>query len=220
MAKKPSILSGPRRDRERSEEALSMSIRKLTVAAVATLGLSLGAYSASAGSVNEGAALSSAKAPSTFTLVRGGGGMGGGGMGHGGGGFGGGHMGGMAMGGHMGGMGGHMGGMHFGGPGFGGRSFAGPGINRGFYGGRTAFYRPGFAGRGIYAGRGFDRGRRAVFFHGRRGFFRNGRFFPFVGVGLWDWDYGYGYGGSCYSNCLAAGYGPRFCSVNAYNFCY
>ena len=113
-----------------------MSIRKFTVAAVAALGLSLGAYSASAGPVNDGAALSSAKTPSTFTLVRGGGGMGGGGMGHGGGGFGGGIG------------GGHMGGMHFGGPGIGGRSFAAPGFNRGFYGGRTAFYRPGIAGRG------------------------------------------------------------------------
>ena len=94
-----------------------MSIKKLTVAAVAALGLSLGAYSASAGPLNEGAAFSSAKTPSTFTLVRGGeawavaawatvaavlaGAMGGGGFG---GGMGGGHMGGMAMGGHMGGM--------------------------------------------------------------------------------------------------------------------
>jgi hypothetical protein len=202
-----------------------MSIRKFTVAAVAALGLSLGAHSASAGSMNEGAALSSAKAPSTFTLVRGGGGMGGGGMGHGG--FGGGHMGGMAMGGHMGGhmggmamgghMGGHVGGMRFGGPGIGGRSFAGPGIHR-FYGGRTAFYRPGIAGRGIYAGRGVYGGRMA-FHHGHRGFWRHGHFFPFVGVGLWGWDYGYG-GGSCYWNCRAAGYGPGYCSAYAYNFCY
>jgi len=176
-----------------------MSIKRITAAAVAALGLSLGAYSASAGPVNEGAALSSANAPSTVTLVRGmGGGMGhgfGGGMGHG---FG-------------------------GGPGFGGRGMSmgmmrGPGSHG--FSGRTAFYRPGFAGRGIYAGRGFD-GRSAVFFHGRRGFFRHGRFFPLVGVGLWDWDYDYGYGGgSCYSNCLAAGYGPGFCSVNAASFCY
>ena len=56
-----------------------MSIKKLTVAAVAALGLSLGAYSASAGPLNEGAAFSSAKSPSTFTLVRSG--MGGGGIG-------------------------------------------------------------------------------------------------------------------------------------------
>jgi hypothetical protein len=122
-------------------------------------------------------------------------------------------MGGMAM-------GGHMGGMHFGGPGIGGRSFAAPGINRGFYGGRTAFYRPGIAGRGIYAGRGFYGGRTA-FHNGHRGFWRNGHFYPFigVGVGLWGWDYGYG-GGSCYWKCLAAGYDAGYCSANAYNFCY
>ena len=196
-----------------------MSIKKLTVAAVAALGLSLGAYSASAGPVNGGAALSSDKAPSTFTLVRGGGGMGGGGMGHGGGGFGGGMgHGGGGFGGGIG--GGRMGGMHYGGPGIGGRSFAGPGINRGFYGGRTAFYRPGIAGRGVYAGRSFYGGRTA-FHNGHRGYWRHGHFYPFVGVGLglWGWDYGYD-GGSCYTNCLAAGYGAGYCSANAYNFCY
>ncbi len=215
-----------------------MSIKKLTVAAVAALGLSLGAYSASAGPVNEGIApLSSATSPSTFTLIRGGGG---GGVGHGGGGgFGGGgmgHMGGGGIGGggmgHMGGFSG-MGGMRaggIGGPGIGGRFYGGaginrgfyggPGINRGFYGGRNAFYRPGIAGRGIYAGRGFNGGRSA-FFRGHRGFWRHGRFFPFFGVGLWDYGYDYGYGGgSCYWNCRAAGYGPSFCSVNAYSFCY
>lgn len=199
-----------------------MSIKKLTVAAVAALGLCLGAYSASAGPLNEGSAFSSAKALSTFTLVRGmgGGGMGGGGMGHGGGGFGGGmgggHMGGMAM-------GGHMGGMRSGGPGMGGRSFAAPGINRGFYGGRTAFYRPGIAGRGVYAGRAFAGGRMA-FHNGHRGFWRHGHFYPFagvgLGVGLWGWDDGYYGGGSCFSNCLAAGYDAGYCSANAYNFCY
>jgi hypothetical protein len=181
-----------------------MFIKKLTVAAVAALGLSLGAYSASAGPLNESIPpLSSATSPSTFTLVRG---MGGGGMG-----------GGM---GHGGGFGGGMGGGHMGGMGMGGRSFAAPGINRGFYGGRTAFYRPGIAGRGVYAGRGFPGGRTA-FHNGNRGFWRHGRFFPFVGVGvgLWGWDYGYD-GGSCYTNCLAAGYGAGYCSANAYNFCY
>ena len=84
-----------------------MSIKKLTVAAVAALGLSLGAYSASAGPVNDGVVpLPLAKHASTFTLVaHGGGGGGGGGGGHmGGGGMGGGHMGG-GFGGHMGGMG-------------------------------------------------------------------------------------------------------------------
>jgi hypothetical protein len=174
-----------------------MSIKKLGVAAIAALGLSVGAYAASAGPLNDGVAPSPlAKSPSTFTLIFHGGGGGGG------------HMGGGMAGGHFGGMGG----MHFGGPGIGARSFAGPGMNRGFHGGRTAFFRPGIAGRGFNGGR-------MAFHNGHRGFWRHGRFFPFVGVGLWDSDYGYG-GGSCYSNCLAAGYGPRFCSANAYSFCY
>ena len=186
-----------------------MSIKRITVAAIAALGLSLGAYSASAGPVSEGVALSSGKAPSTFTLVRGmGGGMGGGHMG----GFGGGHMGGFG-GGHMGAMGaGRIGGMsmgHFGGPRFGATNF---------------WVGPRFAGRfdgGRFAGRRFDGGRHAIFFHGRRGFFRHGRFFPFFGVGLYGYDYGYGYGGgSCYWNCRSAGYSPGYCNVYAYNFCY
>ncbi len=112
-----------------------MFIKKLTVATVAALGLSLGAYSASAGPVNGGIApVSLAPSPSTFTLIRGAGGGGGGGHGGGGG------MGGMGGGGHMGGAGfggGHMGGG--GGPGLGGR---------GYYSGGTAFYRPGIAGSG------------------------------------------------------------------------
>jgi hypothetical protein len=213
-----------------------MSIKKLTVAAVAALGLSLGAYSASAGPVNEGVApLSSATSPSTFTLIRGGGGgggMGGGGghMGGGGGGMarmGGGSFGGSGMahmsGGGMSRMGGNygaMGSMRAGTIG-GSRFYGSSGMNRGLSG-RSAIYRPGMAGRGIYAGRTFNGGRTALY-RGHRGYWRHGRFFPLVGVGLlgWDGDYGYGYGGdSCYSNCLAAGYGPRFCSVNSENFCY
>ncbi len=172
-----------------------MSIKKLTVAAVAALGLSLGAYSASAGPLNEGAALSSATAPSTFTLV----GHGGGGGGHGGGGG----MGGMGGGGGMGFGGGH-------GMGFSsgmGHSFGGMGMSHGsgqFYSGRTA-------GRGVYGGQ--------TAINGHRGYWRNGRFFPFYGVGLWDYGYGYG-GGSCYWNCRSAGYSPGFCSANAYSFCY
>ena len=177
-----------------------MSIKRITVAAIAALGLSLGAYSAFAGPVNQGAAsLPAAKSPSTFTLVRG---MGGGGFGGHGGGFGGG-------------MGHGFSGM--------GHGFGGMGM-RGMAFSPRAGFGPRFAG---IPNAGFNRfgrvgafnGRHAVFFHGRRGFFRHGRFFPLVGVGLWDWDYGYG-GGSCYSNCLAAGYGPGFCSVNAYSFCY
>jgi hypothetical protein len=36
-----------------------------------------------------------------------------------------------------------------------------------------------------------------------------------VGPGFW-WGGG---GGSCYWNCRAAGFGPGYCSVYAYNFC-
>ena len=75
-----------------------MSIKTIAVAAVAAFGLSVAGYSASAGAVNEGASLSSAKTPGAFTLMRSMGGVGS-------------HMG--AMGGpHMGAMGaGHFGGM-------------------------------------------------------------------------------------------------------------
>ncbi len=46
---------------------------------------------------------------------------------------------------------------------------------------------------------------------GRRGYWRGGR---------WYWYGGGYYGGSCYSNCLAAGYGPAYCSTYAYDYCY
>ena len=42
--------------------------------------------------------------------------------------------------------------------------------------------------------------------HGRRGYWRGGRW--------------YGGGGSCYWNCINAGYGPGYCSVNSWEFCY
>ena len=166
-----------------------MSIKKLTVAAVAALGLSLGAYAAAAGPVNEGAALSSAKAPSTFTLIHGHGGGHGGGPG--------------------------------GGPGFGfsGMSRA-PAMSMGgmAFAPQARFAAVPHAGIHSFGRAGaFPGGRHAVFFHGHRGFFRHGRFFPFYGVGLWDYGYG---GGSCYWNCRAAGFGPGYCSVYAYNFCY
>jgi hypothetical protein len=93
----------------------------------------------------------------------------------------------------MGGMGMRPGGMHFARPGMAGRFHGGPGI----------------AGRG-FAGR-------SAFYHGHRGYWRGGRFFPFYGVGVWDYGYG---GGSCYWNCRAAGYGPGYCSAYSYNFCY
>jgi len=57
--------------------------------------------------------------------------------------------------------------------------------------------------RGWYAGRWRHHGR----WHGRRGYWRHGH---------WFW---YG-GGSCYWNCIAAGLGPAYCSVNAWRFCY
>ena len=187
-----------------------MSIKRITVAAIAALGLSLGAYSASAGPLNQGAAsLPAAKSPSTFTLVRGG--MGGGGFG-GHGGFGGGM--GHGFGGGMGGMG-HgfgMGGMGMRGMAFGPRAGFGP-----------QFAAVPHAGFNRFGRVGAFNGRHPAFFHGRHGFFRHGRFFPLgVGVGLWGWDgYGYGYGGgSCYWNCRAAGFGPGYCSAYSYNFCY
>jgi len=191
-----------------------MSIKRITVAAIAALGLSLGVYSASAGPVNQGAAsLPAAKSPSTFTLVRG---MGGGGFGgHGGGGFGGGMGQGFSG---MGGMGHGFSGMGGMGHGFGG--MGGMGM-RGMAFSPRAGVGPRFAG---VPNAGFNRFGRVGAFngrHGQRGFFRHGRFIPFgVGVGLWGWDdYGYG-GGSCYWNCRAAGFGPGYCSAYSYNFCY
>jgi hypothetical protein len=81
---------------------------------------------------------------------------------------------------------------------------------------------------GRYAGR-FDGGRvrrfdggrfegqrfrgRTTFYHGKRGYWRGGRWFPLVGFGLYE-------GGSCYWNCREQGYGPGYCRVNAYDFCY
>jgi len=44
---------------------------------------------------------------------------------------------------------------------------------------------------------------------GRHGYWRHGH---------WFW-YGGG-GGSCYWNCINAGFGPAYCSVNAWRFCY
>jgi hypothetical protein len=149
--------------------ALSMSIKQIAVAAVAAFGLSLGAYSASAGPLNEASA---PHAPSTFTLIGHGGGHGGGG--HGG--------------------GGHGGGFHGGG-------FHGGGMRIGRVGGgHTAFYRGGRVGGRSASYRG---GR------GRGGYWRGGR-----------WYGGWYAGGSCYANCLALGYGPGYCSVYSYNFCY
>ncbi len=156
---------------------------------------------------------------STFTLIKGGGGRGGG--------FGGGHGG--FAGGH-GGFGGFGGGSH---AGFGG-AHAGFGGGHGGFGARGfASGAMGFSGRRAGAGHGFalpnprgagplrarEEGRvrfsRARFGHGR---FLHGPFFfkrfgfgrfLFPGVGIW-WVGGYGEG-SCYWNCLAAGFSADYC---------
>ena len=146
-----------------------MSIKRIMLAAAATLALSVPACAAQISPGNKSVA--SGEPKSTLTLIM-----------HGGGGFGGMHGGGgFAM--HGGGFGGtHMGGI---GPRF------GPG-------GHFRFGHP-------------------AFFHGRRGFFRHRHFFPF-GVGFYG--VGYGYGGSCYWNCRASGFGPGYCSIYSWNFCY
>jgi hypothetical protein len=43
----------------------------------------------------------------------------------------------------------------------------------------------------------------------RRGYWRSGH---------WIW-LDLGWGDSCYANCIAAGFGPSYCSIYAYNFC-
>jgi hypothetical protein len=172
------------------------------------------------------------------TLVRGGGfgggpGMAGGGFrGGGGGGFGGGP--GMGGGGFRGGGGGFGGGPAFRGGGTGGGPrFSGPGIAGPRYGGPgPAARNPGFAGpryggpprlgsKGAIGGgpRWADPGPRYSRNYGRRGgYWRGGRWYwygaPLVGLGV------YGYGSSCYNNCLAAGYGPAYCSTYSSDFCY
>jgi hypothetical protein len=37
----------------------------------------------------------------------------------------------------------------------------------------------------------------------------------------WDGPYLYGYegGGSCFAECLTAGYSPAYCSANSWQFC-
>lgn len=92
-----------------------------------------------------------------------------------------------------------------------GRTFSGgPGVStfgRSYSG--TRLYGP-QAGTRLYGSRTYGRlyTRLGVV---RRGHWRGGR---------WFWyDAGPYYGDSCYSSCRAAGYGPGYCSVYAYNFC-
>jgi hypothetical protein len=224
-----------------------MRIRYMITAAVAALGLSALGPPASAGSVAQSGAtavdnqaISGAK--STFELIRGGfgGGRGGFGGGFGGrGGFGGGFrgfgggfrsFGGMRS---FGGVGGMRGLRAFGGPRVLGGRALGPRF-RGFRG-RAAVFRGGrigprrFTGRRVFAGRGrFTKGGRFIgrrAFAGRSRFIRGRRFVRVFRGGRWIWAPAgiyagwYGYDGSCYWNCIAAGYGPGYCAVYAYNFC-
>jgi hypothetical protein len=110
------------------------------------------------------------------------------------------------------------------GPG-GGRSSGG--VSRGFSGGARGFSRGYSRGARSFsrapASRNFINrrpGSRAILrnYGGRRviGHHRHRRFIN--GAWVWVWD-DWGYGGSCYSNCLEAGYSPRYCSVYGDNFC-
>jgi hypothetical protein len=179
-----------------------MSIRQSIVAAAAAVVLSLPLYSASAGPVNEAAPAAS---KSTLTLIGERGRGGGGGMGM--------RPGGMGM--KPGGMGMRPGGMGMRPGGMGAGSFrAGPS----FSGHRFRPMGPNFGPRfGKFEGRRFEgprfRAGRAGFYHGRRGYWRHGRWYPFFGLGI-------AAGGNCYWNCRAEGYGPAYCSAYAYDFCY
>jgi hypothetical protein len=103
----------------------------------------------------------------------------------------------------------------YGGPGR-GPTMRGPGFAGPRYGGGPRFRSYGAIGGGPrWAGPGPRYSRN----YGRRGgYWRGGRWIwygaPLVGLGV------YGYGSSCYNNCLAAGYGPAYCSTYASDFCY
>jgi hypothetical protein len=182
-----------------------MSIKRAMLTSAAVLALSVFWHTPSAGVFGHPAASgngATVEADSSFILVRGGrsGGHGGfGGYGSGGGGGTGGHN--MASGIR----GGH--GFATSGP----SSFAVTGPR----GGRIA---------GTLANRSFRHGRlvRGHFTDGR---FRNRRFVAgtgFVRNGVW-WDVPYYdnnfLGGTCFANCIAAGHGPRYCSIYASDFC-
>jgi len=56
--------------------------------------------------------------------------------------------------------------------------------------------------------------------HGARWGWRGGRRGYWYG-GVWYWWGPVGvYGGSCYWNCINAGFGPGYCSAYSFNFCY
>jgi hypothetical protein len=162
-----------------------MSMKRLMIASIATLALSLSGYTTLAEpTANPDATLAgqsvAAGPESNLTLVRGPGGRGGGG---------------------------------------GGRGFSGGGrsFSRGFSPGARSFSRAP-ASRSYMMNR--RPGSRATLrnYGGRRviGHHRHRRFIN--GAWVWVWD-DWGYDGSCYSNCIAAGYSPRYCSVYSDNFC-
>lgn len=132
-----------------------MSIKQITVAAVAALGLSLVAYSASAGPVTS----IPAQSGGNLLLVAEGGTP---------------HTGGGNMTMHN--QGGTGATMHH------------PS------GGRTAMNCPG-GGERVW--------------HGHRGYWRGGRWYA----------WGRPIGGTCFSNCIARGFGPGYCRANAFRFC-
>lgn len=102
---------------------------------------------------------------------------------------------------------------HHGGGGGGGRG--GGGGHGGFsMGGRGGMGSMGMSGQRFsgFSGNRYS-GLRAGGYHRGRGYWRGGRWYAFDG-------YGVAGGGSCYWNCLEAGYSPAYCSANAYDFCY
>jgi hypothetical protein len=104
-------------------------------------------------------------------------------------------------GGHGGGhFGGGLGGGHFGGGSHfsGGGHFSAPRFSGGHYGGRHL-------GGGNWGGRSWSH--RGGHWRGH-GYRRGGYYY-----------YGWG-GGSCYGNCLAAGYSSSYCAVHSYDFCW
>jgi hypothetical protein len=173
-------------DRRRVTRRKVMSIRRLMIASIATLALSLPGYttlaepSATTDAVPAGQSLAAGH-ESDLTLVRSpGGGRSSGGVSRG------------FSGGARGFSRGHSGGA---------RSFSRAPAGRSFM-----YQRPG--SRAIMRNYG---GRRVIGHHHRHRRFVNGAW-------VWVWD-DWGYGGSCYTNCREAGYGPRYCSVYADNFC-
>ena len=118
---------------------------------------------------------------------------------------------------------GHGGGGGIGGGGGGGGSFGHVGGGGGFGPMAGGSFGSGAFSRGAMMGApGRSLGGRnyaGAYHNGRGGYYRNGRFFPFIGAGLYGWGWDNGWGGSCYWNCRSAGYGPGYCSAYSWNFC-